>query len=241
MTLSFMMTRGCRSDYIVIYMYDTSPIDATEMARTLCLPPLGIGADGLAIVGHPDLTRFTIRCLNPDGTDSPAEGDALRCCARAIESRYGYSAATLVAGGRTYESRIVGKDIGLRLSASCDSARPRDPQLRAVYRNWPGADNVVSSLGDIRDVDLATKRPSTRTHARVSANGVSLSPIEACGAVGAPATALRERRPAIRDDNIEIDTYPGSSVFAHARTDPALGTWLCGPAMLLFEAEFPWL
>jgi hypothetical protein len=235
MTLTFMKTHSCGSNYIVINTADCLETNVAEIAGRLCMPPFGVGADGLAVVQHLGRFRFTVQCLNPDGTDSPADGEALRCCARTIEIRYGYYSATLLTGGSTYESRIVGKDIGLRLQVSPDAARPCNPKVR----NSPGAANGRAFVGDFGRVDLTAERPSMPNYARSRPNGVGTD--ENYGTAGLrvrPYGMIGIR--CLSSPNIRIETQSEFSLNMHAETEIAQGNWLYSPATLLFEGEFPW-
>lgn len=135
MTLSFVKTHSSGSDYIVVNMADTSATDVAEMARRLCLPPLGVGADGLIVIKHLQRSQFAVRCFRPDGTRPPPNVRMLRCCARAIVIRYGYQSAILLSDNTAYEARVVGEDIGLRVPPR------RDMPLRRVYRGYTGTES----------------------------------------------------------------------------------------------------
>jgi hypothetical protein len=259
MTLTFMKTHSCGSDYIVVNMADISEANAAEMARRLCTQPLGVGADCLAVVEHLDSSRFIVQCHNPDGTDSPADGGALRCCARTIEIRYGYCSATFLTGNSTYESRVSCNGVGLRFPASPASAGLRNTQLRMVRCDSPGAAEAGTFADDIGKINLATEGPFTRINARSRSGRVG--PGQGRDTTGprartydlmaeprglpsyerVPAAASLARRSGVRDgDHIGIEAHAGSSLDAHTVTDMAQGTWLYSPAVMLFEGEFPW-
>jgi hypothetical protein len=260
MTLPFMKARSSDSGYIVVNMADTSATDVREMARRLCQPPLGVGADGLAVVRHLERVRFTVRCLQPDGTGSPPDGRVLRCCARVIEIRYGYQSATLVTGGSSYESRVAGQDIGLRFPSSRDTDGLCDVPQRGVYRNWAGAVNVATFLGGIGESDAAAASAKPK-QARSQADGAIAGPVECRSladlrmrdddpiedAVGPPGHSEAHSAAVFASwlggrvgDRIEPETRRESSFRGQDGRGMDQETWLYGPAMLLFEGEFPW-
>lgn len=259
MTLPFMKAHSGDSDYIVVNMAETSATDVTEMARRLCQPPLGVGADGLAVVRHLDRARFTVRCLQPDGTSSPPDGRALRCCARAIAVRYGYQSATLVTDGSSYEARVVGQDIGLRFPASRDTDGPCEVPRRGVYRNWTGAENVATFLDDIGEADAAadlagrtlersgaeagSAGPTVpgRADRRVSAGDRMEDAVGPPGRAWAHAAAVLAWRLGVHDsDRSEPEPRHVFSFCGQDERGTAQEIWLYGPATLLFEGEFPW-
>ncbi|HVB42788.1 MAG TPA: hypothetical protein VNF47_08815 [Streptosporangiaceae bacterium] len=256
-----MKTQCAGRDYIIVNAADTSATDVTAMARKLCSRHVGVGADGLAVVEHLGRARFAIRCFRPDGTGSPADGNALRCCARAIADRYGYRSATLITVGYAYESCLAGDDIGLRFPALRDILGPLRVHQRTVYRLWTGADNLVTFVDDLHDIDLAAEGPALRGHPRFGPAGVHVNFAEIRGpgrlrirthdreaeaeilssGTGSLAAALLARRLGFCAENhIDVEAYSGGSLHMHLGDAAQEETWLYGPVLSVFEGEIPW-
>ncbi len=224
MTLFFMKTHSDGRDYVVVNLADTSATNVAEMASKLCSPPLGVGADCLVAIKHLEPTQFTVRCLRPDGTGLPPDERMLRCCTRAIEIRYGYKSAFLLADGCVYESRVAGQDIGIRFPAS------RDVPQRGVYRDWPVAGaGVRFPAGPRGAADL-----------RIRATDLMEGVTGRSGQVSVPAVVALAPALSVRDHRIELENRHEPPAFGPDGPDAAEDTWLYSPAFLVFKGEFPW-
>lgn len=77
---------GFGNQFLIAFT-DEVPVDAPEMARTLCDPVNGIGADGM-VFGTPtsrvDPTRLTFTLFNSDGSRAEVSGNGLACFGHAI-------------------------------------------------------------------------------------------------------------------------------------------------------------
>ena len=124
MRIRFTKVEANGADYLVVNTADSTCRDWPAVARALCRRRRGAGADGLVVLGHLGHARFTARCLNPDGTPSPADGNAMRACARAVHSRYGYRAVTLLSGDASYGTAVAGTDVAVELGAADPAPAP---------------------------------------------------------------------------------------------------------------------
>jgi diaminopimelate epimerase len=106
------------ADYLVVNTADSTCRDWPAVARSLCRRRRGVGADGLVVLDHLGHARFTARCVNPDGTPSPADGNALRAATRAVAGRYGYRTVTLLSGGVSYATAVERADVAVELTAT---------------------------------------------------------------------------------------------------------------------------
>lgn len=217
MTLPFMKARSGGGGFIVVNLADTLVTDLAEMARRLCLPPLGVGADGLAALAHLGRSRFTVSFLCPDGTGLMPGDPVLRCCAAVIRARYGYRSLTLVAGSASFELRVAGRGIGVRAVAASEAVVPFGvasglPRYRA--RAGPPARAAPALAGA-----LAGQPGPPR--------GLPGQP-----ALGQPAQGQPDEPGALPADN----GMPVTGQDAPARQE----AWRYSPAALLFEGEFPW-
>ncbi len=77
--MKFYKMHGCGNDFIV--MDDAHFEDEAELARILCEPKLGIGADGLILVKQNPLEMVI---YNQDGSKASMCGNGIRCFARYV-------------------------------------------------------------------------------------------------------------------------------------------------------------
>ena len=82
--MDFTKLHGAGNDFILI---DARDIERgwPALARQMCDRHFGIGADGILLVLPSDRASFRLRMFNPDGSESEACGNGLRCFARYIE------------------------------------------------------------------------------------------------------------------------------------------------------------
>ncbi|MDG1837473.1 MAG: diaminopimelate epimerase [Phycisphaerales bacterium] len=79
MQVSFEKWHGLGNDYVLIE--DALSIDPSQVAARMCDRRLGIGADGLLLLGEADEGLVSFRVFNADGTEAELCGNGLRCAA----------------------------------------------------------------------------------------------------------------------------------------------------------------
>ena len=84
MDIPFTKMHGLGNDHLVINMFETELPDTSKLAPIMCHRHLGIGADGLILVGPSDEYDFSMRVINSDGTESEMCGNGIRCLARYV-------------------------------------------------------------------------------------------------------------------------------------------------------------
>lgn len=82
MLVEFTKMEALGNDFIVINSPGGQEIDWPGLAPFLCNRRLGIGADGLLIVGPSDRADFKMRIINADGSEAEMCGNGIRCAAR---------------------------------------------------------------------------------------------------------------------------------------------------------------
>ncbi len=86
--LPFWKVEGVGNDFVLIEAESVQGANLSQLAQRLCHRPLGIGSDGLLIVGWGERAPVSMRMFNPDGTEDFC-GNGLRCVARfAYEAGY---------------------------------------------------------------------------------------------------------------------------------------------------------
>lgn len=86
-TMKFTKMHGLGNDHIVIDLFKEELPDPQAVAPQMCDRHLGIGADGLMLIGPSEKHDFRLRVINGDGSEAEMCGNGIRCLARyAVES-----------------------------------------------------------------------------------------------------------------------------------------------------------
>ena len=78
--------QGTGNDFVVIDARETER-DWSALALTVCDRHLGIGADGLVLLGSSGKADFKMRIFNADGSEAEMCGNGIRCLARYIQDK----------------------------------------------------------------------------------------------------------------------------------------------------------
>ena len=82
--MQFTKMHGIGNDFVVIDLFQEEIGDPVELAPAMCHRNLGIGADGLILVGPSDSYDFRMRVINSDGSEAEMCGNGIRCLARYV-------------------------------------------------------------------------------------------------------------------------------------------------------------
>jgi diaminopimelate epimerase len=95
--VQFSKWQGLGNNYIVLHV-EQIPFELTpERVRLLCDRNLGIGSDGILVVGEPvGENRFPLRIFNPDGSEAEMCGNGVRMVARKLKMEGSISSDTVV-------------------------------------------------------------------------------------------------------------------------------------------------
>jgi len=177
----FIKMHGAGNDFIMFLQNDLGrfPLPATTIAR-LCHRRMGIGADGLIVVGKdPGGADFRMHYANSDGGEAEMCGNGARCAfalARAaglvgdsgkFASSAGLHAGRMIDAGEVEVELTGWRDLDLEFDL------PDVPWSGLGFCNT-GVPHVVVQLPDtgaLADLDLATWGPVLRRHARFGAAG----------------------------------------------------------------------
>ncbi len=83
-TLKFTKMHGLGNDHIIIDLFRETIHDPGELAPKMCHRNLGVGADGLILVGPSDDYDFRMGVVNSDGYIAEMCGNGIRCLARYV-------------------------------------------------------------------------------------------------------------------------------------------------------------
>jgi len=78
--------QGAGNDFVLVETRDTQR-DWSQAAIALCDRHYGVGADGLLLLLPSDVADFRMRIFNPDGSESNACGNGLRCLVKYFVDR----------------------------------------------------------------------------------------------------------------------------------------------------------
>ncbi|MDO5520203.1 MAG: diaminopimelate epimerase [bacterium] len=82
--MKFTKMHGCGNDYIFINCIYEKVNNPDKLSRTLSDRHLGIGADGLVLIGDSLIADYSMRMFNPDGTSAEMCCNALRCIGKYV-------------------------------------------------------------------------------------------------------------------------------------------------------------
>ena len=81
--MKFTKLHGAGNDYIVVDGR-RQELDWAELAKRICAPHVGVGADGVAVVAPSKLAAVRMRIFNPDGSEAEMSGNGIRCFAKYV-------------------------------------------------------------------------------------------------------------------------------------------------------------
>lgn len=81
--IEFVKMQGCGNHFVVIDARYGLPLEGERLAKIVCNPNFGIGADGLILLESSMQAEFRMSYFNPDGSTTTC-GNGLRCTARFI-------------------------------------------------------------------------------------------------------------------------------------------------------------
>ncbi len=95
--VQFSKWQGLGNHYIVLHV-EQLPFELTpERVRLLCDRNLGIGSDGILLIGEPTgEARFPLRIFNPDGSEAEMCGNGVRMVARKLKMEGAIAGDTVV-------------------------------------------------------------------------------------------------------------------------------------------------
>ncbi len=127
--IPFVKMQGAGNDFVII---DHDPaMDYCSFARQVCHRHMGIGADGVMVLGGSSLTGYSMRIINADGSEAEMCGNGARCMAVHIARKFSLAPGffTMETQAGKIQASVAGETASIQLSA------PRD------YR--PGIELVV--------------------------------------------------------------------------------------------------
>lgn len=172
------------NDFVVIRLSGYSLIRLKKLARAICDRKLGIGADGLLVLGKSGKADLRMRIFNADGSEASMCGNGARCAAlyfsrqcRAVHTPQIETKAGII------ESRVNGDNVNIKLT------EPRDIRLdiplkvsgRSLRVNFinTGVPHAVIFVCGLNAIDVKTLGRQIRFHRLFHPAGANVDFIEA--------------------------------------------------------------
>lgn len=240
---------------------ERQPIDWVAAAMTWCNPEIGVGADGLLLLGGAG-SDMTMRLINADGSPAEMSGNGIRCLVQAgfLAEGEEFSSVNVAtdAGPRVVELVDVIDERSVMLSVSMGLVSPLDePQYwerlechpdRPVRHLSLGNPHSVVGVDDVDAVDLLDlgqrvphinleivapgPEPDAITM-RVHERGVGLTQACGTGACAAAEAALTWGLVAQSAESVTVHMPGGDAMVAiNSETSEAI---LTGPAVFIGE------
>ena len=80
--IRFTKMHGIGNDYVYVNLFDESVPDPVSLAKAVSDRHLGVGADGLILIGPSETADVSMRIYNADGSEAEMCGNGVRCVAK---------------------------------------------------------------------------------------------------------------------------------------------------------------
>lgn len=248
MTIEFSKYHGLGNDFILVYEQE---MDAGT-AITMCDRNLGVGGDGVIVIGPSDLADFSFLLYNADGGVAEVSGNGLRCVGKFLYDRghHNDTRVTVEAGGQVKVLDLTVED-GVVTSVRADMGIPvEEDDIELHGRTWKrtttGNPHATTFVDDIDAAPVTTLGPlvendpafPNRTnvefakvegdviHARFWERGVGVTQSSGTGS-SACLVASGLRKATVRT--------PGGDLFITREPDGRL--FMTGPAVHVFDGR----
>lgn len=249
--MKFWKMQGLGNDFVVIE--GPRSVSAPEV-RTWCDRRLGIGADGVLMVGALDRKRVRMDYWNADGSPAELCGNGLRCVARLAHDRGwvdgpSFTVVTAVGERQAEVGDLVTVQIGLPEPGPRETMEIAGVTVNPVGLGNPHAVVFVDDPASVPvaelgarigadagfpagcNVEFAAVRARDLIELRVWERGVGET--LACGTGAAAAAAVAHRLGKVGSRTTV--RVPGGDLEVKLDTE---GAWLTGPARYVFEGEW---
>ena len=85
--MRFIKMHGTGNDYVYVDLFRERVGDPASLAMAVSRPHVGIGADGLVLIGPSETADFSMRIFNADGSEGEMCGNASRCIGKYVYER----------------------------------------------------------------------------------------------------------------------------------------------------------
>lgn len=150
MKVRFVKMHGAGNDFVMVDdRAETFPADDSAFVARLANRPDGIGCEGVILVRPSASADFSMRFLNPDGSEADLCGNGARCVA--AFARLIGAAPSRSMRFETHAGTISAEVLG---DGRVKIAMPRPTDLRRNFVN-PGVPHAIVPVDDVRRADVA--------------------------------------------------------------------------------------
>ena len=152
---------GTRNEFVIVDARETTIADPVALARRVCDPANGLGADGLLVVRASSQADAAVQIINADGSEAEMCGNGLRCIARYLDEHDGRASALVETAAGPIATRIVSREpylvaetLGVPLAGASHEV--------AGFTATPvdvGNPHVVIFVDDLAAIDVRTLGP----------------------------------------------------------------------------------
>jgi len=189
---------GTRNEFVIVDARETPVDDPIALARRVCDPATGLGADGLLVVRNSPRADAAVQIINADGSEAEMCGNGMRCVARYLDEHDGRATALVDTVAGPIATRIVSRE-PYTVAETLGIPRVGTPHAVAGFTATPvdvGNPHVVIVVDDLRSIDVRKQGPRIERDPRYP-NGTNVHFVQLDGEVlrvvhwerGAGATA----------------------------------------------------
>lgn len=175
------------NDFVVVDNTRGAVKDPIALAREICRPHLGAGADGLLLFENSKTANFKMRIINPDGSEAAACGNGFRCIALYAHGVLKYSPRMIFESG----SGLIEAEVGSKENVRVQLVKPRifEPdgfldipksRLRYTFLDT-GVPHTVIFVEDLEKIDVFETGRAVRHHTHFQPFGTNVNFVEARG------------------------------------------------------------
>lgn len=170
--LHFSKMHGIGNDFVLLDRPDIRHSVLPDVVRRLCDRHVGIGADGVLIIGNSDVADVRMRIFNADGSEAQMCGNGIRCI-----GKYIYETGICRSLSPSVETKSGIKTLQLHLTQEGSVGSVTVDMGRAEHYLAPGIIELTTSSGPIKLLPVTTGNP----HGVVFVDDIHSIPVEIIG------------------------------------------------------------
>lgn len=194
-SISFHKMVASGNDFIVIDNRRSILRDPVRLARELCVPHTGIGADGVLLIENSRKAAFKMRILNSDGSEADACGNGFRCIALYANKKLGLPARfQFESGAGLIQAQVKNGRVCVELVKPSQLQERAELQVSGNRLHYSfintGVPHAVIFVEGLDKIDVNGLGRAVRNHERFRPKGTNVNFVEVHG-----------------DHEIEVRTY----------------------------------
>lgn len=179
--VEFVKMAGGGNDFVVVdgIAREAAFLLEEDRLRKICARRLGVGADGVVVIGRSEKADFSLRFFNSDGSEHDFCGNGTRCAARLFhESRQMEGRLAIETPGRIVEAEVKGGEVTINLERPADPEEVGEISVEgSPYRGAfvvAGVPHFVAKVKDPDTLDVEKIGAALRNHPRFQPEGTNV-------------------------------------------------------------------